>query len=112
MEDFFPAGVPFSTENLEGTVLKSLFREYKTQYTIYTKQNTKYANQNTKYANQKFMLFCREAIFVANLRTFLAYFLQAKKYGGVPKRTNMRYEHDPPSLALWRPALHSRLQKD
>ena len=54
-------------------------------------QNIKYANQNTKYANQKFMLFCREVIFVANLRTFLAYFLQAKKYGGVPKRTNIRY---------------------
>ena len=58
----------------------------------YENQNTKYANQNTKYANQKFTLFCREAIFVANLRTFLAYFLQAKKYGGVPKRTNIRYE--------------------
>ena len=57
----------------------------------YENQNTKYANQNTKYANQKFTLFCREAIFVANLRTFLAYFLQAKKYGGVPKRTNIRY---------------------
>ena len=51
MEDFFPAGVPFSTENTEGTVLKSLFREYNTQYTIYTKQKTKYANQKTKYAN-------------------------------------------------------------
>ena len=54
-------------------------------------QNIKYENQNTKYANQKFTLFCREAIFVANLRTFLAYFLEAKKYGGVPKRTNIRY---------------------
>ena len=30
--------------------------------------------QITKYANQKFMLFCREAIFVVNLRTFLVYF--------------------------------------
>ena len=47
----FPAGVPFSTENTEGTVLKSLFREYNTQNTIYTKQKTKYANQKTKYAN-------------------------------------------------------------
>ena len=54
-------------------------------------QNIKYENQNTKYANQKFMLFCREAFFVTNLRTFLAYFLEAKKYGGVPKRTNIRY---------------------
>ena len=61
------------------------------QNTKYDNQNTKYANQNTKYANQKFTLFCREAFFVANLRTFLAYFLQAKKYGGVPKRTNIRY---------------------
>ena len=41
-------------------------------------------------------LFCCEAIFVANLRTFLAYFLEAKKYGGVPKRTNIRYaDHTP-----------------
>ena len=37
------------------------------------------------------MLFCRDAIFVANLRTFLAYNLQAKKWGGVQKMTNMRY---------------------
>ena len=37
-------------------------------------QNIKYDNQNTKYANQNFMLYCREAIFVAILRTFLAYF--------------------------------------
>ena len=64
---------------------------YDNQNTKYANQNTKYANQNTKYANQKITLFCREAIFVANLRTFLAYFLQAKKYGGVPKKTNMRY---------------------
>ena len=55
-------------------------------------QNIKYENQNTKYANQKCTLFCREAIFVANLRTFLAYFLEAKKYGGVPKRTNIMYD--------------------
>jgi len=59
----------------------------------YGNQNTNYATRNTKYANQKFTLFCREVIFVANLRTFLAYFLQAKKYGGVPKRTNIRYEY-------------------
>ena len=44
----------------------------------YDNQNTKYANQNTKYANQKFTLFCREAIFVANSCTFLAYFFQVK----------------------------------
>ena len=55
-------------------------------------QNIKYENQNTKYAYQKFTLFCREAFFVTNLRTFLAYFLEAKKYGGVPKRTNIRYD--------------------
>ena len=45
----------------------------------YDNQNTKYANQNTKYANQKFTLFCREAIFVANSRTFLAYFFSGQK---------------------------------
>ncbi len=66
-------------------------KQVRQQNIKYDNQNTKYANQNTKYANQKFTLFCREAIFVANLRTFLAYFLQAKKYGGVPKRTNIRY---------------------
>ena len=69
-------------------------KQVRQQNIKYDNQNTKYANQNTKYANQKFTLFCREAIFVANLRTFLAYFLQAKKYGGVPKRTNIRYDAD------------------
>ena len=47
------------------------------QNTEYDNQNTKYANKNIKYTNKKFMLFCREAIFVADLCTFLAYFLQA-----------------------------------
>ena len=36
-------------------------------------------------------LTCRDAIFVANLRTFLAYNLHAKKCGGIQKITNMRY---------------------
>ena len=71
-------------------------KQVRQQNIKYDNQNTKYANQNTKYANQKFTLFCREAIFVANLRTFLAYFFQAKKYGGVPKRTNIRYGSGPP----------------
>ena len=66
-------------------------KQVRQQNIKYNNQNTKYANQNTKYANQKITLFCREAIFVANLRTFLAYFLQAKKFGGVPKSTNIRY---------------------
>ena len=76
-----------------------------TKATKYTNQNTKYANQNNNYADQNikytnknqpsmlicslkyinvnftprywFTLFCREAVFVANLRTFLVYFLQA-----------------------------------
>ena len=66
--------------------------KYAKRITKHAKQNTKYANQNTKYAkhqvrnfNQKgtpknkhwFKLFCHDAIFVANLRTFLAYLLQA-----------------------------------
>ena len=38
------------------------------------------------------MLFYCDAIFVANLRTFLAYNLQAKKCGGVQKMTNIRYD--------------------
>ena len=54
-------------------------------------EDTKYANQNSKYAQFQFALFCCDAIFVANLRTFLAYNSQAKKCGGVQKMTNMRY---------------------
>ena len=45
-------------------------KQVRQQNIKYDNQNTKYANQNTKYANQKFTLFCREAFFVANLRTF------------------------------------------
>ena len=37
------------------------------------------------------MLFCQEAIFVANLRTFWRTFYRLKKCSGVPKMTNMRY---------------------
>ena len=48
-------------------------KQVRQQNIKYNNQNTKNANQNTKYTNQKFTLFCREAIFVANLRTFLAY---------------------------------------
>ena len=36
---------------------------------------------------------CRDAIFVANLRTFPAYNLEAKKCGGVLKMTNMKYDY-------------------
>ena len=79
------------------TLIMPRKKQVRQQNIKYDNQNTKYANQNTKYANQKFTLFCREAIFVANLRTFLAYFLQAKKYGGVPKRTNIRYDYRHPS---------------
>ena len=39
-------------------------------------------------------LFCLDAVFVANLRTFLAYILQTKKCGGIQKMTNMRYDHN------------------
>ena len=35
--------------------------------------------------------FVARQFFVANLRTFLAYNLQAKKCGGVQKMTNIRY---------------------
>ena len=79
--------------------------KYAKQNTKYAKQNTKYANQNAKYAKQNtkcansikrvrqtnkywFTLFCRDAIFVANFRSFLAYNLQAKIYSGVQKMKN------------------------
>ena len=82
--------------------------KYAKQNTKYAKQNTKYANQNAKYAKQNtkcansikrvcqtnnywFTLFCRDAIFVANLRTFWRTFYRPNKYGGVRKMTNMRY---------------------
>ena len=52
------------------TLITSRKNQVRKQNIKYDNQNTKYANQNNKYANQKFTLFCREAIFVANLRTF------------------------------------------
>ena len=65
--------------------------EYDKQNTNYAKKKpstpTKYQVRQPKYqvrqpkyqVNQKFTLFCREAIFVANLRTFLAYFFAGQK---------------------------------
>ena len=54
-------------------------KQVRQQNIKYDNQNTKYANQNTKYANQKFTLFCREAIFVANLRTFFGVLFAGQK---------------------------------
>ena len=65
--------------------------KYANQNSKYANQNSKYANQNIKYAQYQFMLSCRYTIFVANLRIFLAYNLQAKKCSGVQKMTNIRY---------------------
>ena len=74
------------------TYTKHQIHQTKTKFsnknTKYAKQNTKYAKQNTKYW---FTLFCREIIFVANLRTFWRTFYRPKKYGGVPKMTIIRY---------------------
>ena len=89
--------------------------KYAQQSTKYAKQNTKYANQNAKYAKQNtkcansikrvrqtnkywFTLFCRDAIFVANLRTFLAYLLQAKKIWW--RTENDKYEVCPSLLDI------------
>ena len=67
------------------------------------KQNTKYTNENSKYTNQNtkcefdspmqccFTLLCRDTIFVANFRTLRRTFYRPKKYGGVPKMTNIKY---------------------
>ena len=78
-----PTKIPSRQTKTRSTINKALIRPRKSQLhqqnIEYNNQNTKYANQNTKYANQKFMLFCREAIFVANLRTFLAYFFAGQK---------------------------------
>ena len=86
--------------------------KYAKQNTKYTKQNTKYAKQNAKYAKQntkytkyaislktnvnlhtKILIYAvlpRE-IFVENLRISWRTFYRPKKYGGVPKMTNLRY---------------------
>ena len=63
--------------------------------TNYAKKNNKYAKKtpNTpKYSKFSFTLFCREKFFVPNSRTFWCTFYRPKKYGGVPKWTNMRYD--------------------
>ena len=78
------------------TLIMPRKKQVRQQNIKYDNQNTKYANQNTKYANQKVRLFCREAIFLANLRTFWRTFFRPKKYGGVPKKTNMSYGVTPP----------------
>ena len=83
-----PTKIPSRQTKTRSTINKTLIRPRKNQV---HQQQIEYDKQNTKYANQKFMLFSREAIFVVNLRAFLVYFLEAKKYGGVPKKTNMRY---------------------
>ena len=97
-----PTKIPNRQTKRLSMINKTLITPRKNQV---RQQNIKYENQNTKYANQKFTLFCREAIFVANLRTFLAYFLEAKKYGGVPKRTNIRYGSQCGELAPGKPSL-------
>ena len=67
-------------------------------------KSKEYANQNTKYAilikrirrtcecfpQHWFSLFCRKAIFVANLRTCLAYFVQVQKMRWCTK--NVKYQ--------------------
>ena len=85
---FFKLAYFFSTGIVKGTALN---QKYASQNIKYANQNTKYADQNTrcpfpiekdtKYADQNtkvFMLFCREASFVVNLRTFLAYNFQMR----------------------------------
>ena len=68
-------GGHFSTGNAKGT---SLNQTYASQNIKYANRNTKYADQDTKSATKLFTLFCREAIFVVNLRTFLAYNCQMR----------------------------------
>ena len=45
-----------------------------------------------KYSKFSFTLFCRKKNFVPNSRTFWCTFYRPKKYGGVTKRTNIRYD--------------------
>merc|ERR1712112_698582 len=58
------------------------------------KKNTKYAKKNTKYS-KILQIFIYAVLsrknFVPNSRTFWCTFYRPKKYGGVPKRTNIRY---------------------
>ena len=81
-----------TTLSSECSILCKEIHHPNAEYTKYTNQNSKFITQkNSKYAQYHFPLFCRDAIFVANLRTFLAYKIQAKKCSGVHKMTNMRY---------------------
>ena len=59
-----------------------------------TSTPTKTATTPTKTASTPNIDLCgfvARHFFVANLRTFMAYNLQAKKYGDVQKMTNIRY---------------------
>ena len=75
--------------------------KYAKKYTKYAnktpttpKKNTKYAKKNTKYS-KILQIFIYAVLsrknFVPNSRTFWCTFYRPKKYGGVPKRTNIRY---------------------
>ena len=67
--------------------------KYANQNSKYANQNRKYTNQNSKYAQYWFTLFCRNEICVTNLRTFLAYNLQAKKLRWRTKNEVWEYAH-------------------
>ena len=74
--------------------------KYSKKYTKYAKKNTNYAKKqqickkNTKYS-KILQIFIYAVLsrknFVPNSRTFWCTFYRPKKYGGVPKRTNIRY---------------------
>ena len=51
--------------------------DYANQNAMYTTQNTKYTNQNTNVVLCYKTSFFSRGNFVANFRTFFAYFLQA-----------------------------------
>ena len=84
------------------------------------KQNTKYAKktpntpkktpntpkkQNMQKKHQILQIFIYAVLsqkkFVPNSRTFWCTFYRPKKYGGVPKRTNIRYDHNQMTSWWW-----------
>ena len=74
--------------------------EYDKQNTNYAKKKpstpTKYQVREPKYQvrQPKIYAVLSWGNFCRKFMHFLAYFLEAKKYGGVRKKTNMRYDAD------------------
>ena len=114
----------FQGERKRDCFKQSLFREKKHIFSFLCDQihHTKHQMLHLMYhiiLNPKdtkwFTLLCRKANFVANLRTFLAYFFRPEKYVGVPKMTIIRYVSNMYYFKVsivWKQRVLSRCYKD